>query len=69
MRYAEAIITARMLYAETFDPFVLEIFLKYACTKALLHMPKSKKGRITREIQKSIALAGSGVFAEKMASR
>ena len=33
--------------------------LKYACAKALLRMPESKKERITREIQKSLALAGS----------
>ena len=36
---------------------------KYACTKALLHMPVSKRC-ISREIQKSIALAGSLFFAE-----
>ena len=43
MRFAEAIITSRMRYAETFDPFVLEFF-KYACAKALLRMPESKRG-------------------------
>ena len=44
MRYAEAIITARMRYAETFDPFVFGKKLKYACAKALLCMPESKSG-------------------------
>ena len=39
--------------------------LKYACAKALLRMPESKKGRITREIQKSLALAGSLFLRKK----
>ena len=65
MRHAQAIITSCMRYTVTFDAFVFLNILKYACARVLLRMPDSKKGRITRKIQKSIALAGTLFFAEK----
>ena len=68
MREGEAIITARMWYAETFDLFVSEKIEVRMCKGITVHARLKKgAGRISREIQKSIALAGS-LFGGKKAS-
>ena len=69
MRHAEAIITSRMQYAVTFDPSIFLKNFEVHMRKGITAHARLKKGRITREIQKSIALAGSLFFAEKKASR
>ena len=49
----------------TFDPFLLGAKVEVCCARALLRMPDSKGGRISREIKKSIARAGWRLLREK----
>ena len=65
MRHAEAIITSRMQYAVTFDPFVFLKNIEVCMRKDITAHARLKKGAYHPEIQKSIALAGTFFLRKK----
>ena len=68
MRHAEAIITSLMRYAVTFDPFVFLKNIEVRMRKGITAHARLKKGAYHPRNTKTIALAGTGFFAEKKAS-
>ena len=69
MRYAEAIITACMRYAETFDPFVFGKKFEVRMRKGITAHARVKKGAYHLQNTKIHSSRRIIFFAEKMASR